>query len=96
MSAKELAHVVRLHPSTVTGVLQRLVQKRLLAREVDPGDTRRVRLFVRPEAKKFARRASGTVESAIAQALSTASPKDVASARRVLGVIAASLGQTGE
>jgi DNA-binding MarR family transcriptional regulator len=92
MSAKDLAHVVRLHPSTVTGVLQRLVQKKLLAREVDPGDTRRVRLFVRPEAKTFTRRASGTVESAIARALSTVSPKDVASARRVLGVIAASLG----
>jgi DNA-binding MarR family transcriptional regulator len=93
MSAKDLAHVVRLHPSTVTGVLQRLVQKKLLAREIDPADTRRVRLFVRPEAKRFTRPAGGTVESAVARALSTVPSKDIASARRVLGVIAASLGQ---
>jgi hypothetical protein len=30
ISAGELAHVVRLHPSTITGILQRLVAKRLL------------------------------------------------------------------
>src|SRR6185436_13468124 len=46
MSASEVAHVVRLHPSTITGVIQRLVDKRLLIRERDPADTRRVRLYV--------------------------------------------------
>src|SRR5580704_7823727 len=40
ISAGELADVVRLHPSTVTGILQRLVQKGLLARDVDPDDSR--------------------------------------------------------
>src|SRR3954452_19298518 len=44
LSAGELAHVVRLHPSTVTGIVQRLVKKGLLERQRDHGDSRRVRL----------------------------------------------------
>ena len=46
ISAKEVAHVVRLHPSTITGILQRLTKKGLLLRGPDPVDTRRVRLRV--------------------------------------------------
>src|SRR5580692_8111883 len=39
LSAGELAHIVRLHPSTITGILQRLVAKGFLARQRDPGDS---------------------------------------------------------
>src|SRR5579871_4124610 len=38
LSAGELAHIVRLHPSTITGVVQRLVSRGLLERERDPDD----------------------------------------------------------
>src|SRR5438034_2717248 len=48
LSAGELAHIVRLHPSTITGILQRLVARGLLERQRDPADTRRVRLRLRP------------------------------------------------
>ena len=41
LSASEVAHIVRLHPSTITGVLQRLVARGLLERQRDPSDTRR-------------------------------------------------------
>src|SRR5215471_17366676 len=44
ISAGELARIVRLHPSTITGILQRLVTRGLLERKADPGDTRRARL----------------------------------------------------
>ena len=42
ISAGELAGVLHVHPSTLTGVLQRLVAQRLLARSDDPaiGDGR--------------------------------------------------------
>ena len=33
LSAGELAHIVRLHPSTITGILQRLVARGLLERK---------------------------------------------------------------
>src|SRR5262249_33545881 len=48
LSASELAHIVRLHPSTITGILQRLVARGLLERQRDPDDTRRARLRLKP------------------------------------------------
>ena len=48
ISATEVANIVRLHPSTITGILQRLSTKGLLLRARDPIDTRRVRLRVLP------------------------------------------------
>jgi DNA-binding MarR family transcriptional regulator len=36
LSASELAHIIRLHPSTITGVPQRLVARGLLERQRDP------------------------------------------------------------
>ncbi len=93
ISAKEVAHVVRLHPSTITGILQRLTKKGLLLRASDPVDTRRVRLRVQPAARRFTRRSGGTVESAVERGLRRMPPGAVASARKVLTAIAASLEQ---
>src|SRR5688500_18674592 len=41
ISAGDLATELHVHPSTLTGVIQRLVEQRLLARTHDPGDRRR-------------------------------------------------------
>src|SRR5271167_4910930 len=65
LSAGELAEIVRLHPSTITGILQRLVARGLLERERDPGDSRRARLRLRDRALPYTRIASGTVEKAV-------------------------------
>ena len=46
LSARELASLVFLHPSTVTGILQRLEKKGMLVRERDADDNRRVKLRV--------------------------------------------------
>ena len=42
ISPGDLARIVRLHPSTITGVLQRLERKKLLVRKQDSRDSRRV------------------------------------------------------
>ena len=91
ISAKEVAHIVRLHPSTITGILQRLASKGLLLRGQDPIDTRRVRLRVRQAARRFTRAAAGTVESAVERALRRVPKAKVAAARDVLAAIASSL-----
>lgn len=91
MSAGELARIVRLHPSTITGILQRLVAKGLLTREADPADTRRARLRVVEHAKSLTRRSPGTVESAVQQVLRRVPPIQVAHARTVLTAIADAL-----
>ena len=69
LSAGELAHIVRLHPSTITGILQRLVARGLLERKRDPGDSRRARLRLKPGAVAYTRTSPGTVEKAVTQAL---------------------------
>jgi DNA-binding MarR family transcriptional regulator len=91
ISAKEVADVVRLHPSTITGILQRLISKGLLLRARDPIDTRRVRLRVEPSARRYTRRAGGTVEEAVERALKRMPAASVDAAREVLVAIITSL-----
>src|SRR5262245_47409958 len=91
VSAGELAHIVRLHPSTITGILQRLTTRGLLERRRDPADTRRARLRLRPHARAHTRSTRGTVERAVRDALSRAGPSNVRAARKVLIEVARSL-----
>jgi DNA-binding MarR family transcriptional regulator len=91
ISAGEVAHVVRLHPSTLTGVIQRLVDKRLLLRDRDPNDSRRVRLRVAAGARRFTARSQGTIESAVQAALRRVPAAHVRHARHVLVAVAAAL-----
>jgi DNA-binding MarR family transcriptional regulator len=91
LSASELAHIVRLHPSTITGILQRLVARGLLERLRDPSDTRRARLRLKPKAAVYTRPARGTVEKAVTEALDRIGPSNVRAARKVLREIAARL-----
>jgi MarR family transcriptional regulator, organic hydroperoxide resistance regulator len=88
LSASEVAHIVRLHPSTITGVLQRLAARGLLERQRDPSDTRRVRLRLKPKATVHTRSARGTVEKIVTEALERVGPGNVRAARKVLKEIA--------
>ena len=91
LSAGDLAAVLHVHPSTLTGVIQRLVAQRLLARADDPRDRRRavLRLTSRGSRANAVRR--GTVEGAIAEALAGVSPRDRSATKRVLARLAAHL-----
>jgi MarR family transcriptional regulator, organic hydroperoxide resistance regulator len=93
LSAGELAHIVRLHPSTITGILQRLVARGLLERQRDPDDTRRARLRLKPGALAYTRSSRGTVEKAVRQALDRAGAANVRAARKVLAEVAEKLGR---
>ena len=91
LSAGELAHIVRLHPSTITGILQRLVARGLLQRTRDPGDSRRARLRLRPGASVHTRTSSGTVERTVTEVLERMGASNVRAARRVLAELAETL-----
>jgi DNA-binding MarR family transcriptional regulator len=84
VSAGDLAAILHVHPSTLTGVLQRLVAQRWLRRVDDPRDRRRavLRLTARGARVNAARR--GTVESAVADTLKGVTARDRAATRRVL------------
>ena len=93
LSAGELAHIVRLHPSTITGILQRLVAGGLLERERDPADSRRARLRLKPRAIVYTRTSPGTVEKAVTGALKRVGASKVLVARQVLAEVAQTLNE---
>ena len=88
LSASELAHIVRLHPSTITGILQRLVTRGLLESQRDSADSRRVQLRLRLRAAAFTKTTRGTVEKIVTDALEQAGATNVRAARKVLTEIA--------
>jgi MarR family transcriptional regulator, organic hydroperoxide resistance regulator len=92
MSAGDLASVLHVHPSTLTGVLQRLALQRMLVRVADPADRRRAVLRLAPRGAAINAKRRGTIEAAVASALAEASAGDRLAARRVLERLAARLG----
>jgi MarR family transcriptional regulator, organic hydroperoxide resistance regulator len=97
LSAGDLAHIVQLHPSTITGILQRLVGRGLLVRERDPEDNRRVRLRLKARAWTFTRASQGgTVEWAVTRALGRTPTPHVRAAREVLSAVALALNDVSE
>ena len=95
LSAGDVARILHLHPSTITGILQRLVDKGLLIRELDRRDTRRARLRPGPRAGSLARRSAGTVEAAVARVLDRTPASSMRHARAVLQALAAALEGAG-
>jgi MarR family transcriptional regulator, organic hydroperoxide resistance regulator len=95
ISAGQLAVILRLHPSTVTGVLQRLVARRLLTRQEDRRDRRRTVLRLAARGERVSHVTHGTVEAAVANALDGAAPHDRAATRRVLERLARQLELAG-
>lgn len=92
VSAGDLATILHVHPSTLTGVLQRLIAQRLLQRLHDPTDRRRAVLNLTSRGVRANAVKAGTVESAIAAALADVSAADRVIAKRVLERLAAGLG----
>ena len=69
ISAGKLATTLHLHPSTLTGVLNRLSRQKLLARKVDGGDRRRALFELTPSGRALIARRGGTVEEAVSRLL---------------------------
>ena len=92
LSAGDLAAVLHVHPSTLTGVLQRLVAQRMLVRVADAGDRRRAVLRLAPSGVRVNATRRGTIEAAVAAALAETGAADRRAARRVLERLAAHLG----
>ena len=91
LSASELAHIVRLHPSTITGIIQRLVAGGWIERRRDPSDTRRVQLRLKSHAVPYTKTTRGTVERAVRSALNRVGRAKVDAAREVLAEISRQL-----
>jgi DNA-binding MarR family transcriptional regulator len=86
-----LARVLHVHPSTLTGVLQRLASQGLLERTADPDDRRRSILRLTPRGARVNAMGRGTVEAAVRRALQQIAEPDRAATRRVLTALAEQL-----
>lgn len=80
----ELAGVLHVHKSTLTGALARLEAAGAIVREVDPEDARRARLTLGPQGRAIDEVRNGTVEAAVRRALSQIPDEQLEAARAVL------------
>ena len=87
----ELAGTLGMHPSTVTGILQRLERQRLIARLADPADRRRVRFQLTARGIEIDRARRGTVEAAVRRALQRAEPAMIEHAVAMVELLVAEL-----
>ena len=91
ISAGDLARILHLHPSTLTGILQRLNEAGLLRRVTNPDDARRVQLDLTPKGKRLTGPSVGAVETAVKRVLARFDAGDVQSTRALLMALADSL-----
>ena len=76
-TASDIAEMLGKHPSTLTGVLARLMERKLITREIDPKDRRRARFRLTAGGKRIDRERRGTVEAATRRALGRVKPQAV-------------------
>jgi DNA-binding MarR family transcriptional regulator len=84
LGAGDLAELLQLHPSTLTGILQRLQSAGLVRRTKDREDTRRVSLELTPAGRRVDSLHSGTVEAAVRRALRKWTRQEIEGTRAVL------------
>jgi DNA-binding MarR family transcriptional regulator len=87
ISAGELAGALHVHPSTLTGVLERLARRKLILRGADPDDARRTVLNLTPRGRDYDRMKAGTVEAAVLRMLGSQQRQRVAVAREILDAL---------
>jgi DNA-binding MarR family transcriptional regulator len=91
IAAGELARILRVHPSTLTGPLKRLVRRGLLVRRVDGADARRALFTLTARGEAIDRMRRGTVEAAVRDALGAVPGRDVRVAAAALDALAREL-----
>ena len=91
ISAGELAEILELHPSTLTGVLRRLQERGIVERRTDPKDGRRALFELTPRGKELDAMRVGTVESIVRSTIKTLPRRKIESAQEVLTTLAESL-----
>jgi MarR family transcriptional regulator, organic hydroperoxide resistance regulator len=90
-TAGEIAKVLHVHPSTLTGVLDRLTRSGLVRRKADPADGRCSRFELTDKGKLADRARAGTVEDRVRAVLARLPETEIAVTRRVLERLAGEL-----
>ena len=91
VSAGDLASALKVHPSTLTGVLRRLERRGFLRRRSDQADRRRIRLELTARGRTVAGQATGSTEAAVARVLRRTTPRQRAATSALLTSLAEAL-----
>lgn len=94
VTAGRLAELLHVHPSTLTGVLKRLVDRGFVHRARDAADARIAHFTLTPEGGTIDDTQAGTIEAAVRRALSRLAPEQVEAARVVLSALADELSRS--
>jgi DNA-binding MarR family transcriptional regulator len=84
ISSGQLARVLHVHPSTLTGVLQRLETQGLVVRARDSADGRRALFVLTRAGEKLAVSVEFSVEGAVKKLLKQIDPSDAQIAQRLI------------
>jgi MarR family transcriptional regulator, organic hydroperoxide resistance regulator len=87
LPAGRLARLLHLHPSTVSGLVRRLVDRGLIARSSEGPDRRRAELRITPAGIDLLARPESNIESAVWSALGGLPPRKVQAALKVLASV---------
>lgn len=87
ISAGELARILRVHPSTLTGLLKRLAARGLVVRSADSTDARRALFTLATKGAAIDKQRRGTVEAAVTAALEALPGRDIRVALEVLDAV---------
>jgi DNA-binding MarR family transcriptional regulator len=91
VSAGQLAHILHLDPSTLTGILRRLERAGLLSRRRDPRDGRRAVLGLSAAGRRLEVATAGSIESVMDEVFAKLPRHKVRFAREVLAALARGL-----
>ena len=91
ISAGQLAHILHVDPSTLTGVLQRLHEQRLIERTAAMTDRRRAQLRLTARGLRINKVTTGTVEAAVTQTLRQSSARERAATQRLVAALSLQL-----
>jgi len=95
ISAKEIAHILHMHKSTVTFVTQRLEERGALTRTVDPSDRRRANVELTAKGRELDQIRGGTVEAAVRRTMNRVPETTMRGVRQLLAVLAEELARGG-
>jgi DNA-binding MarR family transcriptional regulator len=89
-TVSEIGAAAGVRPTTLTGVLDRLADKGLLARAPRPGDRRAIEIALTPDGAKSAKRVAKACKAVESEAVADLPASAVEQARQVLTALAAS------
>ena len=90
LSLRDLAERMYAHPSTVSGIMDRLVSRGWVRRETDPRDRRGIRLSLTPAGRRLLRSSPPPVQVALRRALVAMPPSRLRVLRESLEEVARS------